>query len=260
MIDAGRIVRALSNRGREVEVVHLPITESTNDDAKRAAARGTRPPALFLADEQTRGRGRGGSTWVSRPAENLLMSLLVAPRVAPAEASRLTLAAGAAVADVIEVLLPGRVAIKWPNDVFVDDRKLAGLLVEAQTRGDGLASVVIGVGVNVHTRAFPPELADIATSLAAAGVMSVDRSDLAVSLVSGLLDAMYTFEERGLDPFLEGLRRRDLLRGERIAVDEVSGVASGIDDRGRLVVLRDDGTETAVSSGHMVREARASRA
>lgn len=248
-LDAARIRRELGARGRPVEVRVAQTTGSTNDDARRAAQLGKPAPAAFFAETQTAGRGRSGARWHSPPGENLYASVLLQPHVEPAEIAPLTLAVGAELAGVLERLAPGRVSIKWPNDLWLDGKKLAGILVEGQIRGERLASVVVGVGVNVATRVFPPELDAIATSLAREGV-DVDRNELAVELVDAVLRAEASFVERGIAAWLVRLRALDALRGRRVRVDAVEGLASGIDDVGRLLVEGPDGVH-AIFSGHV---------
>jgi BirA family biotin operon repressor/biotin-[acetyl-CoA-carboxylase] ligase len=241
--------RALRARGLSVEVAVTASTTSTNDDARRAAQLGTPAPAAFFAETQTAGRGRSGARWHSPPGENLYASVLLQPTVEPAEIAPLTLAVGAELAGVLDGLAPGRVSIKWPNDLWLDGKKLAGVLVEGQIRGDRLSSVVVGVGINVATRDFPPELGAIATSLARVGV-EADRNELAVELVDAVLQAEASFVAHGIAPWLERLRALDALRGRRVRVDDTEGTASGIDDVGRLLVATSGGVR-AVFSGHV---------
>ncbi len=257
MIDAERVRAALAERGVVSTVVALASTTSTNDDAKRAGAEGHAAPLVVVADEQTAGRGRSGSAWLAPAGENVLMSVLLRPRLSPRDGARLTLAVGAGVSDVLEALVPGRVAVKWPNDLWVDEKKIAGILVEAQTRGGDLASVVVGVGLNVNTTSFPPEIADVATSLASALGRELDRTLVALELAHSIVAAVDRFSRDGLGPFLATLRERDALLGHETRVGEISGVASGIDDDGRLLLARDDGALVPVVAGHVERGPRA---
>lgn len=251
MIDPARITRGLTLRGFDVAVVYAPITGSTNDDAKRAASSGLTPPAVFIADEQTAGRGRGGNSWVAPSGDGLLLSLLLSPRLAPSDAARITLAVGVALSELVAQLAPERVRIKWPNDLLLDGKKLAGILVEAQTRGEGLSSLVIGVGLNVSTVTFPEALDHHATSLVASGLVEPERNDLIVEVTAALLEAALRFEHEGLAPFLEILRERDALLGEEVTVDGVNGVGTGIDDQGQLLVGISSSEVRAVASGHV---------
>jgi BirA family transcriptional regulator, biotin operon repressor / biotin---[acetyl-CoA-carboxylase] ligase len=125
------------------------------------------------------------------------------------------------------------------------------VLVEGRLRGAEVASLVVGVGVNVRTEAFPPELEDRATSLRALGCVELDRATLAAALLAAIGDAASRFEEDGLAAFLGDLAARDVLCGARVDVGGVSGVAEGIDEGGMLVVRRDDGSRSRVASGEV---------
>ena len=253
MIEATRIRALLELRGLDVRVEVRPTTESTNDDAKEAARLGMAVPALFVADEQTRGRGRSGNAWLSTPGESVLLSILLRPDLAPADSARLTLAVGVAISDIIEARAPGRVRVKWPNDVLLDDKKIAGILLEGQIRGEKLSSLVIGVGLNVHAAGLPAELASIATSLTIAGVVRRDRSELTAEIAAAIISTVDRFGCEGLAGFIQVLRSRDALLGERIEVGEVVGTADGIDESGRLIVLTSSGHHVPVVSGHVIR-------
>jgi BirA family biotin operon repressor/biotin-[acetyl-CoA-carboxylase] ligase len=256
VIDRDAVRRALAERGIDASVEVALETDSTNDDAKAAAARGVSAPAVFLAEHQRKGRGRSGAAWLSRAGEGVLLSVLLRPRVRPAEGARVTLVVGLAVAEVLGAHTPRSVRVKWPNDVWIGDRKIAGILVEAQTRGGELSSIVVGVGVNVAGRSLPDEIASIATSLVLEEGTALDRGRIAAELVVGIVEAITRFEREGLAPFLAELRSKDALFGHAVRANDVDGVAEGIDDEGRLLVRSDEGTLTAVVAGHVERRAR----
>ena len=137
-------------------IYHKAVTESTNLDARRG-----KPGDVFTADEQTAGRGRLDHTWLSPPGQNLMLSVVLdVSDVAPPEVATLPLVVGLAAATATSILLLRQTWIKWPNDVLVDNRKLAGILCERH--GD---SVIAGVGINVNQKVFAPEIALRATSL-----------------------------------------------------------------------------------------------
>jgi BirA family biotin operon repressor/biotin-[acetyl-CoA-carboxylase] ligase len=254
-LDAAAIARAIAASGGPARpIVVASSTVSTNDDAKAAASTGAPDGAAFLAETQTAGRGRGGHTWHSPPAQNLYLSLVVRPRVPAASIAPITLAVGVAVADVLAGYVGERtiVAVKWPNDVLAGGRKLAGVLVEGQLRGADVSSLIVGLGVNVHAAEFPPELAQRATSLALLGVESRDRSALAAALILAIEAAVRRFERERLAGFLAAIARRDALLGREVEVAGVHGVAAGIDAEGRLLVRDERGDVTAVVSGEVI--------
>ncbi|MBW2455066.1 MAG: biotin--[acetyl-CoA-carboxylase] ligase [Deltaproteobacteria bacterium] len=236
--------------GRPVEVAQT--TPSTNDDAKRAADEGAPHGAAFLADSQTHGRGRGKNEWHSPGGQNLYLSVVLRPELDPAATAPLALAAGVSVAQVVDALLPTpRAMLKWPNDVYVDERKLAGVLVEATSRPGRAPVVVIGVGLNVLTERFPAWIAPEATSLTLAGAQDLDRNIVAARLIHALGEVTRVYEKRGVAALIDELTRRDFLRGRTLEVGKVAGTGEGIDAQGRLVVRGADGGIHAVCSGEV---------
>lgn len=141
--------------------------------------------------------------------------------------------------------------LKWPNDVYVGGRKIAGVLVEGQLRGDRVASLVAGVGLNVHTRAFPPELERTATSLALAGAATLDRSLIAAGLLAELGVVVASYEATRLAQMIDEIRALDFLRDRRVEVGGVRGVGCGIDERGGLLVRTSAGAMETVASGEV---------
>ncbi len=280
-LDAVRIEAELARLGAAIggPVSVALETGSTNEDARRAASAGGLHGAAFLADAQTAGRGRGTHTWHSPAGENLYLSIILRPHVAATEVAPITLAVGLAVARTVrraieraseggraaqaepsassearvqgaaEEIVSAGVTLKWPNDVFVDGRKVAGVLVEGQLRGDRVASLVAGIGLNVRTRAFPPELARTATSLALAGVSALDRSTIAATLIAEVGAVVRSYEADRLASLIEEIRALDFLRDRHVEVGALRGVASGIDERGCLLVRTSSGEIRTVASG-----------
>jgi BirA family biotin operon repressor/biotin-[acetyl-CoA-carboxylase] ligase len=207
--------------------VHHRLTDSTNERAKELAVAGAPHGTLVTADEQTAGRGRQGREWTAPPRSAVLMSLVLRELD-----ERLPLTAAVAVCDA----LPVQATIKWPNDVWIDGRKVAGILVEGRPQ-EGWA--VLGIGLNVGTERFPDDLADTATSLLLAGL---SRSPEEV-----LRDVLSSLDEwLGVPParVLEAWRSRDALKGERVRWSDGEGVADGIDDSGALLVETGDSRAT----------------
>ena len=240
-------------------MVLLAETSSTNDVATRAARDGAPHGATWVAEQQTRGRGRRGHAWVSPAGEGLLFSVLVRVACAPARIPPIALVAGLAVRDAVAATSGAVVEIKWPNDVLVGGRKLAGVLVEAVTVGSRVEAIVIGIGINVHTRSFPDEIVATATSIALVSSPSSappDRAAILASVLASLDRDVHVVVGRGLGLLHGRLEQADALRGRRVRSDGgEEGLASGIDDDGRLLVRRDDGILTRWSAGevHLVR-------
>jgi len=226
-----------------------PVTGSTNDDAMAAAKTGAPHGALFVADEQTRGRGRRGRHWTSPAGDNLLFSVLLRPRLDPGDAQAMTLALGLAVRDVLAHRVDVPVGLKWPNDVVAKGRKLAGLLVETQLQGPDLRAMVVGVGVNVRMETLPEGLHDQATSLALLGGRDLQLEPLLVGLLQAIDERSEQYVRSGLQLMLPELFQHDILRDRRVRVDDRAGTARGIDGDGALLVEDAGGLMHRILSG-----------
>lgn len=224
--------------------VHHRVTGSTNARARELATGGAPHGTLVTAGEQTAGRGRQGRTWSAAPGDALLMSVLVRD-LAPA--GLLPLAAAVAVCEACEALVPVEAAIKWPNDVWLGERrqKVAGILLEGRPQ-EGWA--VIGIGLNVATRSFPAELSETATSLALCGSSATVDDALAA-----LLPALAQWVEAPPAEVLGAWRERDALRGQRVTWSggAQSGVAAGIAESGALIVESDAGGHVELDAGEV---------
>jgi BirA family biotin operon repressor/biotin-[acetyl-CoA-carboxylase] ligase len=205
---------------------HWRVTDSTNERARELAAAGAPHGTLVTADEQTAGRGRQGRSWSAPPGSAVLMSLVLRD-LRP----DLPLAAAVAVCEALPRL---EARIKWPNDVWVEGRKLAGILVEGRPQ-EGWA--VLGIGLNVATEEFPDELREIATSLRIATGEAPPVADVLEALLAGLSASL----EAPPAGILAAWRERDALRGKPVRWAEGSGTAAGIDDSGALLVDTGDG-------------------
>jgi BirA family transcriptional regulator, biotin operon repressor / biotin---[acetyl-CoA-carboxylase] ligase len=202
--------------------------------------------ALVVSDHQTAGRGRLGRSWEAPPGKALLFSILLRP---PPERNvpELSLVAGIAVADALERTLDLSVQLKWPNDVMLRRRKVAGCLAEVR---DGV--VVLGIGLNVNqTR---EELPENAGSLLTLTGRETDRETLLSALLQDLEARYSAWSEGGLDAVYEGLGPRDFLRGRRVSVNGTSGVATMVNREGRLEIQVGHGELVTVESGEVLYE------
>ena len=228
---------------------HYSRVDSTNSRARELAAAGAPHGTVVTAAEQTEGRGRQGRAWTAPPGKALLYSAIVRPL--GAGDTLLPLAVPLAVCEAAEDLEPGlECGVKWPNDVQVEGRKLAGVLIEARPQ-DGWA--VIGVGLNLAIAAdeFPPELRDTATSLFPATACPLSPSGLQTEAADALSRRLETWLEADQGAVLGAWRERDALRGREIAWEDGSGVADGIDDRGYLVVVVPSGERVVLGAGEV---------
>jgi len=251
-LDAARIEAAMTRAsvpwGRPLVIAAL--TASTNDDAKRAARDGAPEGAAFVADAQSGGRGRLGRAWYSPTGENLYVSFVLRPAFDPKRIPLVTLTAGLAVVDAVAPrVAERRVGLKWPNDVYIDGRKAAGILSEAQVLDAQPAWVVVGIGINVRTRAFPAALQERATSLALAGATSLDRGDLLVDLAAALFRRMAMLQRGDVRDLVAAFAARDELSGRAVTVDGAPATAVGIAEDGALVIRGADGRDHRCVAG-----------
>jgi BirA family biotin operon repressor/biotin-[acetyl-CoA-carboxylase] ligase len=216
--------------------------ESTNVEAKSLANSGAPEGTVVIAEAQTAGRGRLGRRWTSPSGKGLLFSVLLRPALPMSEAHLLTLVAACAAAEAIESLASAPVTIKWPNDLFIGDRKVGGILLEVAGEQDEVDWIVVGIGVNVNTEysELPVALRRTATSLKMVGGEPVDRSELLARLLLALDRHYADAVANGFERALSGFRERDYLLSKGVSVQTregpVAGRAAGIDERGALLV------------------------
>jgi BirA family biotin operon repressor/biotin-[acetyl-CoA-carboxylase] ligase len=234
-------------------VLHA-VTASTNDDALTAARQDAPHGTTFVAEHQTQGRGRRGRGWFAAEGESLLCSVLLRIPLPLEAVSALSLAAGLAVREAVAAQLPahqerGLIGVKWPNDIWVEKKKIAGVLAESQVRGGLLDAAVVGFGVNVMTAVFPDELQRSATSLAQLGIAAPVREVLLADVLQALEERTKRLLTGGVGALSLELARNDALLGHKIRVDEQEGTAAGIDDQGRLLLCLTSKQIVAVSAG-----------
>jgi BirA family biotin operon repressor/biotin-[acetyl-CoA-carboxylase] ligase len=231
--------------------------DSTNEEAKRLAAGGAADGTIVWAREQLAGKGRRGRRFQSPPG-NLYMTILLRPDCTPAAGAQLTFVAAIAAAETAAALLPParRVELKWPNDLLVDGRKFAGILLEASAEQSGLAWLAVGIGINISHS--PPELAEVATNLRAAGAdVSVEA---ALELLAGRF--LHWYERWQADGFAPARSRwlqlaRGLGEAIEVRLDDraLHGRFADLDESGSLVLELAGGGRRLVSAGDVFYQA-----
>ena len=218
-------------------VVRLDTVESTQAVALALAAEGAPDRTVVVADHQTAGRGRRGRAWADAPGASLLASIVVRPRLPLARLAAVSLASAVAVAEALAAAAGLAPRLKWPNDVLVGGRKLAGILVESRLTPAPL--LVVGVGVNLHQASFAPPLDARATSVRIETGRSVERDTLLAALLEAFDVWRARLEGEGVGPVrARWLALADTV-GRRVTVDGLEGTAVGLDADGALLV--DDG-------------------
>jgi len=249
----GRCPRLENGQAPEWSPVLLAETASTNDVVREQARKGARSGFLVAASRQTSGRGRLGRQWESPAERGLYVSLLLRPDLPMTEAGKLTILSSVATVDAVEMVCGLRPQIKWPNDVTMGGRKLAGLLIETEPKAGRIGFAVIGIGLNVrHEEAdFSPEVRELATSLYLVTGQMYRRADLLVALLQA-------FEKRLARPFdeaREAWTASSLTLGQRVTLTTARGrkhgQALGLDESGALLLRGDSGEVETVTAGDM---------
>lgn len=254
--DREAISATLRARGLDAPLRYFAQIGSTNDEAKRLLAEGAPAWTVVVADEQTAGRGRMGRRWRAPPGAAVLMSVVLRPQVAPGRLSRLTMLGAVATLRALRRWFePEAVSLKWPNDVRLRRRKVAGVLPEAIFTGDVCAGAVLGIGLNVNGDfSGDAELAHSAISMAMAGGAPFDRAEVLAELLAQLRAAYPTLDgEDGRDPLYEAWRGALAMLGRRVTVaapeGALAGVAEDVDDEGALWLRKDDGARVRLLAG-----------
>lgn len=237
-------------------IVCMEQTASTNGDAFRLAEQGAAEGTVVLADTQSGGKGRMGRLWSSPPGVNLYCSIILRPAIMPYEAPQLTFLSAVAVARSIERISAIAPEIKWPNDVLIKGRKIAGLLNEMSAETDAVNFVILGIGVNLNMTAeqFPDDLRHPATSILLESGRPVGRSGFCAIMLNEL-DRLYAdFRTHGFGPVREEWQRRCNAHGRELSVSDggsevVRGMFAGIDGSGALLVSGADGAISKILSG-----------
>ena len=234
------------------DVRWLPSTTSTMDVASKLALDGAPGGVVIVADEQTAGRGRRGNSWQSPAGAGLYFSMITRPVNRAVNAASLglpglTLAAGVGVREGIEHATGLAADLKWPNDLLVGKRKLAGILAEGVAIGSPQQAVIIGVGVNIQPAAYPPDVATRATSLEGELGRAIDREQLLPEILSALSHRLAEIDRNPGDILQAWRAMSPNAEGTRVEWDGKHGVTAGIDDSGALLVRTPAGIERIIA-------------
>ena len=253
---AERVRVLLQARGEAwpAPIEYAESVSSTNDVAKERARAGAAAFSVVLAGTQTAGRGRQGHGWISPPG-NLFLSVLLRPAGRVAHAGLIPLAAGVAIADALETF-GVRARLKWPNDLVVGEKKIAGLLAEAVSGGGGIDSVVLGIGINLALDPVdvPVTIRDAVTSVGLESRRAVSPAEAAAETLARVAVWYYALAREGAAAVLAAWRARSVpWWGRPVEVragpNLVRGVARGVDERGALLLDLEDGARAALLSG-----------
>lgn len=252
------ITSYLPDRYKNNPVYIYDTLDSTNILARQLAAENAPHGTVVIARQQTAGRGRLGRSFFA-PDEGIYLSIIIRPAFDPEKALLVTPAAAVATAEAIEKISGHDAKIKWVNDIYIDNKKVCGILTEGITSAETcrLEALILGIGVNTTLRDFPPALLEIAGAVEG----DYSRSELAACIIAGTLDLADSIEEKN---FLDAYRSRSLLTGMTVNVfkgtykldptDEIPSRPArvlGIDDDGGLQVIYSDGTRETLTTGEV---------
>ena len=254
--DLPTIDRALADTPFAGNIRYFPTIHSTNAFAMREAEEGAPEGMVYLADEQTAGRGRGAHSWHSASGAGLYASILLRPQVAPADILWLSLAAGLAVREAVRQVTCLEADLRWPNDLLFGRKKFCGILTELNAEVTRVRHAVVGIGINVHQENFPAGLAPIACSLRSESGKAWARQDLLIALLQSLYREALRLSANTSEAALDILKRIEgastWVRGKQVRVDEgegYSGVTAGLDVSGFLQVRTAQGLRKVLSGG-----------
>jgi len=253
-LDILKAAEILSKAGLSPEIFYYESTDSTNTRAREYAKehRGNREAKIFIAEEQSAGRGRRGRRFFSAAGAGIYMTLLLYPDGRGKDATLLTARAAVALTDALAELTSLSPMIKWVNDIYSGTRKLAGILAEGEMSSDGNAAyIILGMGINVYKTELPEDISSIATSIEAECGERISREELCAEIIKNLLKEKWD-EKKALAKY----RERSLVLGKEITVLPIGGesypaVATDLLDDYSLLVKKADGTELSVYSGEV---------
>ena len=243
----------IPERYNNCPIIVMEATDSTNTQAKKLVLNNAVHGTLVLAEEQTAGRGRYGKSFYSPREAGLYMSIILEPDKNVSDPQMITIAAAVAVCRAIEKLSDARPQIKWVNDIYLNGKKICGILTEAVTdfESGSIESIVVGIGVDcsVTEEILPQELIGIVGSL---GVEEVSRNHLAAEIAAGVLDSFNNLANREI---IEEYRKRSLMYGREISFfrgdDRIYATVTGINDAGNLLVRLKSGDDLVLNSGEV---------
>ncbi len=237
------------------DIVFLPQTDSTNLQARLLAEQGAADGTVVIADQQSSGKGRMGRYWISPKGVNLYLSIILRPDIQLRHATQMTFLTAVAVAEAIESCGSFTPQLKWPNDVLLNGKKVAGLLNELNAETEQIHFMILGVGVNLNMTddQFPADLRTPATSLLLAGGKRISRLEFARTLLQKTDQHYARYLAEGFAPILAAWEKRCNMLGRRVEVDyqhsRLTGVVKGLDEAGALLLTLPNGAEERVLAG-----------
>ncbi len=242
----------------QANIIHYPLIDSTNDQAKVLAIQNAPEGTLLVAEEQSAGRGRKGRSWFSATENGICLSMILRPSMPPGEISQITLMTAVAIAETLFDLTDINVTIKWPNDILVNGKKLAGILTEMSMEMDAIDYIVIGLGLNVNTEKelFNDEIKDLATSLFIESGRYFSRVEIIQRFLERFEKYYIQIQSEGFKSIIKRWKTLSNIIGKYVIVDvggrKISGLVDDIGDDGVMVLKDTDNVIHRILSGDVI--------
>jgi BirA family transcriptional regulator, biotin operon repressor / biotin---[acetyl-CoA-carboxylase] ligase len=251
-IDLIALQNCFSSEGRKWQF--LPKTDSTNAEISRhLSVHPSEGGFVVIADCQTGGKGRSGRVWHSAPGTGIYLSMSIQPNFSPEQLPLVTLMAGLATAIAVNKFITNPAKLKWPNDLMLNDKKIAGVLCEYHV--SKFPTVIIGIGINVNHTQFPADIKDIATSLKLETGLETNRTTLIMQLVTQLNFQYGELKNNQVQALIDNWTLHSDLFGKSIKINKgdqcITGKAIRLDPLGRLIILNESGKEITLDSGEV---------
>jgi len=243
-------------RGEHIgrEMMTYDSVDSTNNTAKRLVGESDKEGTVILADSQTQGKGRLGRAWYSEEKVGIYLSILLKPSLPPEQIAQITLVAGVALVEAINEFSRVRAYLKWPNDILLNGKKVAGILTE-NFQEKKHSGIILGIGINVNHSRFPVHLQHIATSMAMENGEIYERLPLITFLLNHMDQEYRSFLNEGISNIVSQWNLNSEMFGKHISLTQGTetfiGTAMKLDEEGQLVILMDNGEEIAFDSGEV---------
>ena len=236
------------------EIIYYPKTESTNMIARNLAMEGAGEGTIVIAEEQTKGRGRLDRSWISPAGKNILMSLIFRPEVMPRQVFFLTMLSSLSVIKAIRKITSLEAHVKWPNDIFMEYKKIGGILTEFSAEQDRVNYVIIGIGLNVNfDPSLFPEIRDIATSISRVFKMEVSRIDLLRAILEEMEIGYGALKQGRIDEIREEWDKCSMIKGREVTITSfdsiIEGIVESMDEDGCLILRDRSGKRKKIVSG-----------
>ncbi len=240
------------------EIVHYPNVDSTNNRAKALAIIGADEGTIVVAEEQSAGRGRKGRSWFSATNDSISLSLILRPSIPPGKISQITLLTAVAIAETLLDLTTIDVTIKWPNDILVNGKKLAGILTEMSMEMDAIDFIVIGLGLNANTKKedFHHEIKDIATSLYIESGILLSRSEIIRNFLKRFETYYLQVQSYGFSSIIKRWKELSNIIGKFVTVDtagrQIRGIVHDVGEDGVMILKDKDNKKHRILSGDVI--------